>query len=319
MHGPAARVGAVRRLAAALLTAALAVPVLATAAPAGGNGASAPASPSPLRIVDDRGQTVTLARPPQRIVTLLPSLTETVCTLGACARLVGVDRWSNWPASVTALPRLGGLDDLSVEAVLRLQPDLVLASRAHRVLERLQALGVPTAALDGQNHDDIRRHLLAVATLLGQPESGTAAWGVIQDQLAQAARRVPARWQGRRAYVEISTAPHAASAGSFIGETLTRLGLQSIVPASMGPFPQLSPEFILKAQPDVVIGVAREVAAMPRRPGWSTLHALRDQQVCALEAGPWDLVVRPGPRLGEAAIAIAACLEQRPTGGAQGR
>ena len=71
-----------------------------------------------LDITDDRGVTVHFDKPPQRIVSLLPSLTETVCELGQCARLVGVDRYSNFPAQAKALPQLGGGIDSNIEAVV---------------------------------------------------------------------------------------------------------------------------------------------------------------------------------------------------------
>ena len=67
------------------------------------------------KVVDDRGVALELPRPPQRIVVMLPSLTEMVCELGACDRLVGLDDYSNWPAQVRGLPRLGGLEDTNVE------------------------------------------------------------------------------------------------------------------------------------------------------------------------------------------------------------
>lgn len=269
---------------------------------------TATATAQPVTVTDDRGQTVTLSQPAQRIVSLLPSLTETVCVLEACARLVGIDKWSNWPSQLLSLPRLGGMDDVQLEALVRLKPDLVLASRAHRVLDRLQVLGINTVALDGQSHADVKRHLRTVAALLGTAAQGDAAWTRVEEQLAKASTRVQGQWQGRQAYVEISTSPHAAGAGSFIGETLVHMGLGSIAPASMGPFPQLSPEYILRAQPDVILAVAREAAAMPNRPGWRSLRALRDDKVCAFAPAQWDLIVRPGPRLGEAALVMAECL-----------
>ncbi|HMN56925.1 MAG TPA: helical backbone metal receptor, partial [Ottowia sp.] len=77
-------------------------------------------------IHDDAGQTTHFDAPPARIVSLLPSLTETVCALGACARLVGVDRYANWPPPVQRLPKLGGGLDPGVEAVVALRPDVVL-------------------------------------------------------------------------------------------------------------------------------------------------------------------------------------------------
>jgi iron complex transport system substrate-binding protein len=81
-----------------------------------------------LQVTDDRGVAVDLPQAPQRIVSLLPSLTEMVCELGACDRLVGVDNYSNWPASVHKLPRVGGLEDANIEFIVSLRPDVVLLS-----------------------------------------------------------------------------------------------------------------------------------------------------------------------------------------------
>ena len=95
-----------------------------------------------LQVTDDRGVAVTLARPPQRIVSLLPSLTESVCALGACARLVGVDRYSNDPASVQALPKVGGGLDPNIEAIVALRPEVVLLATSSRAASRLESLGL---------------------------------------------------------------------------------------------------------------------------------------------------------------------------------
>jgi iron complex transport system substrate-binding protein len=81
-----------------------------------------------IQVTDGRGVAVELPQPPRRIVSLLPSLTETVCALGGCERLVGVDRYSNWPAHVKALPVVGGGIDPHIEAIVALKPDLVLVS-----------------------------------------------------------------------------------------------------------------------------------------------------------------------------------------------
>src|SRR4051812_48436299 len=101
-----------------------------------------------LDAVDDRGVLLHLARPPQRIVSLMPSLTETVCALEACNRLVGVDDSSNGPLAVKPLPHGGGLDDARVKPIVALSPDLVRAPPSARALPRLQALGLPVLALE---------------------------------------------------------------------------------------------------------------------------------------------------------------------------
>jgi iron complex transport system substrate-binding protein len=262
----------------------------------------------PLR--DDRGAVVTLAAPARRIVSLLPSLTETVCALDACARLVGTDRFSDWPAAVRALPKLGGLDDAQVERIAALKPDLVLVANAPRLAERLESLGLPVLVLIPQSLDDARRAAGVVAAALGDAAAGERLWRRIDEHLATAAARVPAAQRGARVYVEVAGTPHAAGEASFIGAVITRLGLANIVPASLGAFPQLNPEFVLRAEPDLIVAPAHTVAEMAARPGWRALRALREGRTCGIVAAQWDTFVRSGPRLVEAADALVGCLQR---------
>ena len=276
------------------------------------------AAPAAIIVVDDRGRAVSVERPPQRIVTLLPSLTESVCALDACGRLVGTDRSSDWPASVLALPKLGGLDDAQVEGIAALHPDVVLAGRSARVIGQLEELGIPVLALEAKTLNDTHRVLAAVAQLLGTPNTGETAWQRIDSQITAAAAGVPVRFRGKRVYFEVGEAPYAVGAGSFIGELLARLGLGNVVPAELGPFPRLNPEFVVRAQPDIFMSSAREVADMASRPGWNTLSALRAGHVCGFPAAEVDVLYRPGPRLGEAADVIVKCLRQLPPDRAAG-
>lgn len=256
---------------------------------------------------DDGGGVLAWTAPPKRIVSLLPSATESLCALGACASLVGTDNFSNWPDAVRKLPKLGGLDDAQLERIAQLKPDLVLATPGARVVERLQSLGFRVMVIKSESHADVRRSLLLLAELIGKPEAGPRAWDRIEHQLAEAASHVPAGIRGKRVYFEVG-APYGAGATSFIGETLTRLAMGNIVPAELGPFPNLNPEFVVRANPDIVMAVAREIDSMPRRPGWANLKALKDRRTCAFASDRYEVLVRPGPRIGEAALQISACL-----------
>lgn len=261
-----------------------------------------------IRLRDDRGATLVLGRSPQRIVTLLPSLTESVCALGACNRLVGTDRFSNAPKRVQSLPKLGGLEDAQVERIVALKPDVVLAAPSARVIERLESLGLKVLVLDTKTHADVKRSLQQLGQLLEAPAEADAAWLRIQAAITDAAARVPAALRGQRVYFEVDATPYAAGAGSFIGETLTRLGLGNIVTPELGPFPRLNPEFVVKARPDIVIAAQRNLDEMPRRPGWSALDALVRRRSCGFGVEHYELLIRPGPRMGEAAQLLATCL-----------
>jgi iron complex transport system substrate-binding protein len=265
-------------------------------------------------LLDDRGVQHRLAAPPQRIVSLLPSLTETVCALQACKRLVGTDRYSNWPASVQALPKLGGLEDTQIERLVALKPDLVLVASSARAIDRLEALGLRVVVLEPRTLQDTERVIVQVARVLGDAPAGPALWQRLQARVAAAAARVPADLRGRKVYFEVASAPYAASEASFVGENLARLGMGNIVPAALGPFPKLNPEFIVRAQPDIVMATASALAEMPSRPGWAGLLALRERRSCGFAPQPWDTLVRAGPRLAEGAEFLADCLAGLATG-----
>ena len=265
-------------------------------------------------VLDERGVSVPFGQPPQRIVSLLPSLTETVCALGHCDRLVGVDRFSNWPASVQRLPHLGGLDDVAVESIMALRPDLVLLARSARIITRLETLGVKVLVLEPRTHADVQRVLSTLGQVLRVPprEGTEILWRKIDAGVSAAASSLPPEARGLRVYFEVNQGPYAAGASSFIGETLSRLGAKNIVPADLGPFPKLNPEFVVRANPDLIMVGDHHADDMAQRPGWASIRAVRERRICRFSPAQADVLVRPGPRMAEAAQLMADCLAGRP-------
>jgi iron complex transport system substrate-binding protein len=258
-------------------------------------------------VVDERGTTVSLPQPPQRIVSLLPSLTESVCALGACERLVGVDNYSNSPAAVRALPQMGGGIEPNVEAIVALRPDAVLLAKSSRVTQRLEALGLKVLVLEPKSHADVQRVLDKLDQVLGTHEA-PRVWRVIDASVSAAAQSVPASARGKRVYFEVNSTPYAAGESSFIGETLARLGMKNIVPAKLGPFPKLNPEYVVRANPDLIMVSVRSAQGLEQRPGWGGIRAVREGRICRFDALQSDVLVRPGPRMDEAARLMAQCL-----------
>lgn len=258
-------------------------------------------------ITDDLGAVVHFERAPQRIVTLLPSLAETVCELGQCQRLVGVDRYTNWPAAVQALPKVGGGLDPNIEQIVALRPEVVLMATSSRAGERLRALGVKVVALEPKTHADVQRVLLKMGQLLEVPDA-QKVWRTIDAAVMAAAQSLPPGVRGTRVYFEVNPGPYAAGESSFIGETLSRLGARNIVPASLGPFPKLNPEYIVRANPDLIMVGQRSVESMAQRPGWMSMRAMREQRLCVFSIEESDTLIRPGPRMAEGARLMARCL-----------
>ena len=266
-----------------------------------------------VQITDDRGRAVQLARTPQRIVSLLPSLAETVCALGECQRLVGVDRYTNWPESVRKLPQVGGGLDPNIEAVVALRPDVVLMATSSRAAARLEALGIAVVALEPKTHADMQRVLGKVGQLLGVQDA-QRVWRATDAGVQAAAQSLPPAARGARVYFEVNPGPYGAGPGSFIGETLARLGARNILPATLGPFPKLNPEFVVRANPDLIMVGARSAEGLAARPGWASMRALREQRLCVFSPEQSDVLIRPGPRMAEAARLMAACLAEKTAG-----
>jgi iron complex transport system substrate-binding protein len=264
-----------------------------------------------VTVLDDRQQKVQIAQAPQRIVSLLPSLTETVCALNQCHKLVGLDRYSNWPESVKTVPRVGGGLDPNIESIVALKPDLVLAAGSTRGADRLQALGLNVLRLEPRNHADAQRVWRTVAQALHVPAADSdRVWQGIQAGVHAAVQSLSPAARQQRVYFEVSPAPYGASESSFMGETLSRMGVANILPASMGPFPQVNPEWVVQARPDVIMAGDSSRASMLQRPGWSRLRAMQGQRLCVFKPDESDMLVRAGPRMAEGAKLMADCLNR---------
>ena len=272
-----------------------------------------PAVAQPVQISDARGIQVQLVKPPQRIVSLLPSLTESLCALGGCERLVGVDRYSNWPAHVKTLPVVGGGLDPNIESIVALKPDLVLVSMASRAIARMEALGLMVVALEPRTHEEARTVMQKMGQLLALPpvQGADRVWAGIEADLNKAAAGVPEAMRGQRVYFEASRGPYAAGEKSFIGQTLTRLHLRNVIDARQGPFPRLNPEYVVKLDPDILMAGERAwKTGVPEYPGWAQMRAVKQGAICAFTPEQSDILVRPGPRMAEGAQIIVQCLQR---------
>ena len=266
-----------------------------------------------VSVVDDRDITIEVKRAPMRIVTLLPSLAESVCALNACERLVGTDNFADWPAQVKALPKLGGLYDASVEAIVRLKPDLVLAGKSTRIVQRLESLGIQVIALEPKNLSDVERSLRVIAQALHLPnadEQAKAVWSSAMQSLELAAKSLPSAVLGNTIYFEASTGGYAAGESSFMGGVISKLGLRNIIDKSMGAFPQVNPEFVVRANPHWIVLAEPMAQSLAQRPGWRDMAAVKSNRLCKLTMAQGNVLVRPGPRIGEAAQVLVNCFNR---------
>jgi iron complex transport system substrate-binding protein len=251
---------------------------------------------------DDRGRAVSVPAEPARIVSLLPSHTQTLFTLGLGARVVGVDDFSDDPPEAARLPRLGGLYDTHVEEVLALKPDLVLLSESSNAATPLEQNGVSVWAGSARTFDDVFRVIDAIGTMVGRYQEARGLSDRIHDEIAATERRLSAT-NRVRVYYELDSTPYTVGPSSFIGVMLAKAGGSNVIPEGLGDFPKISPEVVVSGNPSIILGASLEEIAA--RPGWDKIEAVRTARVHRLPEAESRLIARPGPRIAEAVRALA--------------
>ncbi|MDO8614008.1 MAG: ABC transporter substrate-binding protein [Dehalococcoidia bacterium] len=273
--------------------------------------ATAPdAAAFPLDVTDSVGNTVTLEAPPQRVVSLSAGHTETLYAIGAGDQIVAVDLTSDCPQATDKLPRENAFSP-SVETIASVNPDLVIIFFDPGDLQSsLQGLDIPVlnlAAPDSVQGVYDQMALLGKAT--GHSEEAERVAGDMKKAVQEVRSRLKDVPEAPTVFHEIDTKYFSAGPGSFIGDLYDILGAENIAGATGEPFPQMSAEAIIKADPDVIVLADEDAGETPdtvkARPGWGSISAVKNDRVYVIDA---DIVSRPGPRLVEALRALAGYL-----------
>ncbi len=264
---------------------------------------SAAATAYPLTLTDDLGRKVTLQAEPRRIVSVLPSTTEVVCALGLCDRLVGVDDYSDFPAQVSKLPKVGGLYNPNIEAMVALKPDLVLVSKYGKLTDSLEAAGITVLAVNPESYEEVFTKTLTLGKVLNREAQAKNMVIQMRRDIARVEILTKNAVRKPTAYYEIDPTPYTVGPNSFIGVLLGKAGAVNIIPASLGDFPKISPELVVQGNPQLILGL--DAATARARPGWSGIAAVKTGRVIKIPSDLETLLGRPGPRLPQALAGLA--------------
>jgi iron complex transport system substrate-binding protein len=266
--------------------------------------ATAALSAAPLQTLTDHlGRRVTLPERPQRIVSLAPSLTETLYALGAGDRLVGVTNYCDYPAEALNKPKIGDMLNPNLERVTALHPDLVLITKEGNrrdTLNALEHLNIPTFAVETERLEDISRMFRDVGRAVGEAAAGVNLANTLDQRVTRVQRAVAGR-PARRVLMVIWLQPMVSvGRGTFLNDLLERAGARSIADTDSQPWPKLSVEEIVRSDPEYIV-VTRSPGFSPGRdellklPGWKELTAVKQDRIVSLP----DTVQRPGPRIAD--------------------
>jgi iron complex transport system substrate-binding protein len=270
------------------------------------------AGAQPVSVTDDRGRTLTLARPAQRIVTLAPSLAELAYAAGAGGRLVGVARFSHFPPAARGLPQIGDAVRVDFERIVALKPDLVLAWRSGNSaadIERLERLGYAAHVSEPGRLGDIPRQLRAIGALAGTaPDAEKAAAGFEREIAALRQRHASARKV--RVFYEIWRKPLMTVNGAhLISDVIALCGGENVFAEASQLTPTVAVEAVIAAKPEVILGGGSADGEKEFTAQWRAAAVQPLRELPAYYVNP-DRIQQATPRIVEGAHAVCSALEQ---------
>jgi iron complex transport system substrate-binding protein len=265
----------------------------------------APASPSAhstREVVDEAGRTVRVPLVPLRIVSLAPSLTETVYALGLQERLVGDTDFCDYPPEAQKKIKVGGGINPNLEVIASLHPDLVLVTNSFNRLDTvraLDALGIPSYSTDPHTVDEIISSTQKLADILGAPDAGKSMSENLQRRLASLQSRISSLPYTRVLFVVWTEPLMSVGKSTFVADALRKAGALSIVDSAQN-WPQMNLEEVVRLQPDYLVfaeahsnGGAHDFDTVAIKPGWQLLEAVQNRKFAVVS----DAVIRPAPRI----------------------
>lgn len=261
-------------------------------------------------ITDELDRKVQLPERIERIVSLAPSITESVFAIDQGHRLVGVTQYSNHPPQARDLPAVGSYINLNVEKIVALQPDLCLATRdgnPYPAIEQLERAGIPVYALDPRDLPAIMDTILDLGRVLDAEEKARQVAGAMQQRV-QEIKEVVAQAESRpRVFYQIGVSP-IVSAGkdTFAHELITLAGGENIA-AQVKQYPRYSREDVLVFNPDIILINTmgkEEMMVQEEKEKWQKFHQIRAVKNGRIHALDPDLFNRPTPKLTKALVIL---------------
>jgi iron complex transport system substrate-binding protein len=272
----------------------------------------AKATTGSIDITDDNGVVTHLSAPARRIISLIPSATESLIAIGAAGEIVGRTRYDT-ASAIASVPSVGGGIDPSIEAIVGLNPDLVLAWATDKragLREKLSASGVPTFVMSTEDTTDIFRNIQSLGRLTGHDSAATAVATSVRATLDSVRVSVAGKPTPSVIYVVFPDPPMTAGPKTFIGQLLALAGGRSIFPTTDKNWPNVAMEEIVKRDPDIVIVPVGEfknnaLDRFRKLTGWKDLRAVKEGRVVSVSA---DLLNRPSPAIAQSVLVLRAAV-----------
>jgi iron complex transport system substrate-binding protein len=262
-----------------------------------------------LTAIDDAGDTVRLAAPARRVVSLIPATTELLFAIGAGSAVVGRTSYCDFPAAAKSVPDLGDGIKPNIEAVIASRPDLVLLYNSGQnagVAGRLQELGVPAVRLNTDALSSVPRIARLLGRLTDTEQAADSLSAVFDTALASATR--PARGLRPKVLLLVwEQPPMTIGRGSFLNELVERAGGENLFADVAGTDGVVSIEAVVARNPDLIFTMAEGPSAFATRPEWQAVPAVREKRFLHVTGSEFS---RPSPRSPMAIRQLSAKLRE---------
>jgi len=273
-------------------------------APFCANQSTGPATPkeSFRTVQDETGRSVRVPIPVRRVVSLAPSLTESIYALGMEDLLVGDTEYCDYPPDAMKKHKVGGAINPSLEEIAALKPDVVLVIKSlnrPETVQQLDRLGIAAYAADPHTIDEIRSSVRRLAEVLGNAAAGETLDASLLQQETALQKKLQNVAPKRVLFIVWTDPLISVGKHTFIADAMRHAGAVSVVESSQD-WPQMSLEEMVRLQPEFLVfasghseAVSRDVDTLAERPGWSDLDAVKHRRFAVIS----DAVNRPAPRL----------------------
>jgi len=260
-------------------------------------------TPTPIVGVDDWGRPFEFSSPPQRIVSHVPSITETLFALGLDERIVGVSDHCDYPEEANSKPKIGGYFNPNIEAIVALEPDLVLTDGYVADIAQLDNFGIPWVVLQPKDMDWVLRDIELLGKITGTEQTAMEITDDMRNRIDAVVSTVGNATRPRVFYVFDATdptKPWTPGPGSFVNDLIGLAGGENIAAQAQGPWIQFSLEELVNLDPEIILvdsmhGTAViSPEAIRQLPGWKDTTAARENRIHTIDG---DLVNRTGPRI----------------------
>ena len=266
------------------------------------------ANVAPRTFVDDLGRKIYLAKIPKRIVSLAPSITEMLFAIGAGDSVVGVTEFCDYPPEARTKTPVGDSRP-NLEAILALEPDLVLAMEVVRddVLEKLQHLKIPLFIMEAQSFEHVYSHIQTLGRILHRVKDADALVHTMRRDIQAIGDKTKSLPKPRILYVVYHEPFITVGPGSFIHHLLELAGGDNVAKDAGHAYPRLSMEVVLQKDPEILLFPSMAGQGSPETDlgQWTRWTAMTAVKTNRLHFVPWTLISRPGPRIGQGLAVLA--------------